>query len=787
MSPPPMLVRAKPVWLAGKKNERNITAAFRATFGAPAHGGAMLAVAAATVYRAFLNGAFLGHGPARGPHGHFRVDEWRLDGLLAPGENTIAIEVAGYNVNSYYTLDQPSFLQAEVRAGEEALVATGSHERGFIGRRLHERRQKVIRYSFQRPFTEAWTLRPGWDAWRRSGERAFASEELADLPDRWLIPRRVPHCRFAKRAPTAALGHGKLQTEVALERPWKDRSRTNIGPALGGFPEQELELDPSMAWQRTLRLRGGGSPRPYKSGERLPLSDRSWRLFDFNANLTGFIGARLSVARPTTLYAVFDEILTKDHVDFRRGDTVNLVAWELPVGDYDFESFEPYTLRYLEFAVMDGEAALHDTWVREYANDSVWEAVFACEDRRLVEVFEAGRETFRQNAIDIFMDCPSRERAGWLCDSFFSARTAIDLTGSAVIEQCFIENFLLPERFEHLPEGMLPMCYPADHNDGTFIPNWALWFVVQLEEYLARTGDRALVDRLQPRVRALFAYFDRFCNSDGLLEKLESWVFLEWSKANEFVQDVNYPSNMLFAGALAAAGRIYADQGLQHRASAIAATIRAQSFDGSWFCDRATRSAAGLARGPERTEVCQYYAFFFGIGDPVLHRELMQRLTSDFGPGRVAAGKHVEIHPANAFIGTYLRLELLSRWGLPQQLLDECIGWFSEMAARTGTLWEHLGTQASCNHGFASHVVRALYRDALGVRAIDPIGRTVALRLGESKLSWCHGRIPTRDGAVTVWWSRAGSALRWRCQVPAGWSVTALDERGRSLTPGDSA
>ena len=53
------------------------------------------------------------------------------------------------------------------------------------------------------------------------------------------------------------------------------------------------------------------------------------------------------------------------------------------------------------------------------------------------------------------------------------------------MEQNFFENFLLPDRFEHLPPGMLPMCYPADHNDGVFIPNWSLWFVVQLEEYLS--------------------------------------------------------------------------------------------------------------------------------------------------------------------------------------------------------------------------------------------------------------------------------------------------------------
>ena len=42
------------------------------------------------------------------------------------------------------------------------------------------------------------------------------------------------------------------------------------------------------------------------------------------------------------------------------------------------------------------------------------------------------------------------------------------------MERQFLENFLLPESFEFLDKGMLPMCYPADHNDENYIPNWAI-------------------------------------------------------------------------------------------------------------------------------------------------------------------------------------------------------------------------------------------------------------------------------------------------------------------------
>ena len=47
-----------------------------------------------------------------------------LTSRLQPGVNVVTFEVAGYNVNSYYLLDQPSFLQAEIVADGKVLGST---------------------------------------------------------------------------------------------------------------------------------------------------------------------------------------------------------------------------------------------------------------------------------------------------------------------------------------------------------------------------------------------------------------------------------------------------------------------------------------------------------------------------------------------------------------------------------------------------------------------------------------------------------------------------------------
>ncbi|MEA3226930.1 MAG: hypothetical protein U9Q07_13345, partial [Planctomycetota bacterium] len=514
---------------------------FQAAFEDSEQRDAVLRIAASSLYRVYLNGQFIGHGPARGPHGFYRVDEWPLGGYLRQ-RNVLAIEVAGYNVNSFYLLDEPAFLQAEIISDGRILASTAGKGVTFEATILKHRLQKVQRYSFQRPFIEYYQLNEGDYHWWDKPLAQSAQASCSTSSRRKLLVRRVGYPRFLKRRPVLNVSQGKLQRDVSVARLWKDRSLVNIGPKLKGYPESELQVVPSIELQKIRSASRNRLGKPYRPDKAIKLSENEFSIVDLGTNLTGFIGASIRCPESTKLYFTFDEILTKDDVDFKRLGCVNAVCYELEPGTYHLESFEPYTMRYLKLNVLQGACEVENLYLREYANSETEEARFSCSDPKLNQIFEAARQTFKQNATDIFMDCPSRERAGWLCDSFFTSRVAFDLCGNTTIEKNLFENYLLPASFAHLPEGMLPMCYPADHYDGVFIPNWAMWFVVQLEEYQARSGDRELVAALRPRLEVLYQYFQKFTNEDGLLEKLESWVFVEWSKANSFVQDVSYPS-----------------------------------------------------------------------------------------------------------------------------------------------------------------------------------------------------------------------------------------------------
>ena len=500
-------------------------------------------------------------------------------------------------------------------------------------------------------------------------------------------------------------------------------------------------------------------------------------ILDFGRNLTGFLGLNVACEKPVRLYAFFDEDLSGDDVKWTRLGCNNLIVWDLAPGTYALESMEPNGMRYVKLLAAGAPCEVSGVFLRRYENGGLGRARFEASDPRLNELFDAAVATFAQNAVDIFMDCPHRERAGWLCDSFFTARTAFYLCGDSAVERNFLENFALPESFAYLPEGMLPMCYPSDHNDGVFIPNWAMWFVVQLDEYARRSEDRALVDRLKPRVEALLKWLEKYENSDGLLEKLPSWVFVEWSRANDFVQDVNYPSNMLYAGVLDAAARLYDMPSCREKAGRLRETIRNQSLRERFFADNALRKEDGSLEVTQNySEVCQYFAFFFGVADKDRDPELWRILMEDFGPKRQERGLWPEVHPANMFIGNMLRMELLSRDGRSAQILQECVDYLMYMVQRTGTLWENMQDAASLNHGFASHTAVTLFRDILGVRVVDLKARLIRIVLPDAPLESCSGVVPVGSGAVSLSWKRSGRTITYHAEVPEGFRlmVTAM-------------
>lgn len=403
---------------------------------------------------------------------------------------------------------------------------------------------------------------------------------------------------------------------------------------------------------------------------------------------------------------MFDEILSNGSVDFLRMNSCNCFVYRMNAGKYRLMNFAPYTMKYLQIVVL-GECIVEQIQFKEYKNSSVLKRIHLPQDTELALIYDAALESFRANALDLFMDCPSRERGGWLCDSYFISSVEYVLTGKNVIEKAFLENFILNKEFRHIPEGMIPMCYPADHNNGNFIPQWAMWYVLEIEKYVYGNQDFELAERSKNLIYSLLKYFESFENENGMLENLQGWNFIEWSRANDpdLVNGVNFPTNMLYMRMLKCVSALYKDLILERKADRLRKNIRKRSFNGMFYTDNEHRDKNQLVNPGICTEVCQYYAFFTGVATVKEDSELWKIMKNKFGPIRSTINDYPEIAGTNVFIGKYLRIELLYRQGLFEEVIKEIKEVFLGMAKETGTLWEHTLPTASCNHGFASYVL----------------------------------------------------------------------------------
>jgi alpha-L-rhamnosidase len=702
-----MFLSAKPVFAEGMQDAMNVQLGFYADV--PALPDTLLRLTGATMYQIYVNGAFFRSGPARTARNKFRTDELDLTPLLTKEKNTVVILLQSSNCNSYAVPKAPGFLQAEIVSGDRVLAYTAK-DGSFTCVRMDSRVQKTLRFSFQRTFTEAYRLNEVQGRFVACPAKAgYPQVTLAEQPEKSLLPRDVYPVDGEFEAAQSVLAQG---TVSHLPTPvYPDKREYHPSFAFNCFTPEEIEVNLAQL-AHAFEYHPSATASPDASD--LTLSADGYALLDLGHELTGLLSLHVHAEQPTKLVLLFDEILKDGQVDATRLDCCNAISYELQAGEYDLLSMEAYSLRYLTvIAVGTGVTHLQNVGIRRIGFPKI-DKKLQSDDPIEQEIYAAAIETFRQNTADIYMDCPSRERAGWLCDSFFTSRTEYALTAKCVVERAFLDNFLQAESFPHLPEGMLPMCYPSDHTDGNFIPNWAMFYVLELEEYYARSGDRELIDRAKEKMLALYRFFTAYENADGLLERLPAWVFVEWSRANDLVQEVNYPSNACYAAMLDVLYRLYDLPELHDKAERIRAHIRANAYcDNGFFCDNAVRDEDGVLRlSGECTEVCQYYMFYFGVATPESYPALWQILTDEFGPDRVKDGLYPDIHPANSFIGNYLRQDLLFRVGRYDQILRETRGYFHYMAKKTGTLWENATDFASCNHGFASHVAVWL----LGIR-----------------------------------------------------------------------
>lgn len=693
------------VWAEGQKNQMNRAFAFVLDLGKKQMGE--ICLSAASCYKVIADGKLMGFGPNRTAHGYARAAVYPFNAQY------ITVEVQSHFVPNFCWVKREPFFACVLKteSGKEYFAED------FNCFALSDRVQKVRRYSFQRGFCETYINEKDRTAlYFCKPQNAFprVKTEKAELPH--LLPSETLNPALSEIFAEKVIdsGYCKTSPEIAV---YVDRTETLIGTVIEGFKRGEWQDFSTDEISRITYLSGA------KSG------DYAYETLDFSRIVTGIVEVEIIAGNAGEVFFAFDEILSDEKLKTIkpfRGDTANVFKWTVKkAGVYHLSAFEPYAFRYANVITSAGVKA--NVKVRAYENPEAGKMLFECDDKKIERIMEAARHTFAHNAVDLLTDCPSRERAGWLSDSFFSSVAERVFTGDNKVERAFLQNYILADKSGH-PKGMIPRCYPADYyeEDG-FIPNWSLWYILEIYKYFTQYGYDETVEKSRANVEGILNYFVDFENEFGVLEDLKGWIFVEWSAANnsDHINGINVPSNACYYASLLAAAKVYGIKGLKEKAEKVKDYLLKNAYVDGFFVDNLIRNEKGDIIPTENyTETCQYYMFFFKCADKHTHKELFDKMLNEYGKSdsSVSGGNPVkkQLTPSNMIYGVYMRLELLMREQKRVELLNECVRYFYDMTQKTGTLWENNTASASCDHGFASYVSRFIIYALFGFDVLYP-------------------------------------------------------------------
>lgn len=729
--------RAQWIWDAGRRSPTNAYLYVRKDFVLPGRVERALARATAdSRYRLYVNGRFVGQGPAQsGPQRQFYAT-YDIRRALRPGQNAIAAVIHHYGVDTRtYVRGLAGFLfEADIEAGGQT-VEVQTDETWRVAR-ADAWLDRVPRRSGALGFIEVFDARREPVGWRGAVFDDFAWRPATMLGPPGagkgapaLVPRPIPHLAVEAAYPRRVVAVGQSEGPTP--------GVEGIAKEMAAEPHGKLTSCTVEAAEALLARDGVSAVVTAPAGSSVFL------VCDFGREVFGAPRVAIAESEGGILDLGYAETLSEGRVDPTRGGVSRADRCVMRRGAQTWELFDQRAFRYLQLSLRDlrGPVKIDAVSVESTGYPVETLGSFASSDPLLDRIWAVGAYTCRLCMQDAYIDCPSRDRAQWWGDARVEMLINAYAFGDRLLAAKGLHQIALSQR----RDGSVLALYPAGGKSAAVLPDYSALWVMGLRDHWWHTGDATAMRACWPQAKRLLEWFHRHVGRGGLLADLPPFPFIDAAgvdKAGECgALNAFYHGALRDAAAMAghlgdeAAARLYATRAVDLRDA-----FDRRLWAGPAGCYADARSADGLSQS--RSLQTNALAVLYGLAG---------------GSRRRAATDYVErllraepIGVASPYFMHYV-LEMLFREGRAQAALDAIRrSWKVMLDGGATTWWEHFHPRASWCHGWSGTPTYHLPAWVTGVRPLAPGFRRVLIEPTLCDLRRAEATVPTPQGPVVV-------------------------------------
>jgi hypothetical protein len=498
-------------WIWTEAVVPNSMIACRGTLALPAAPRrATLHIFADTKYKVYINGRFVGAGPAPFRKPVIQVDACDAAPFLQAGPNTVLIvaHFIGCNVK-YNTAEQPGViaaLDAHLPGGRRTQTVTGDTWQVvdlLCWNRQTPRRNWAIEHiedvDLAHPAFRILTRDAAEDysdGGRRTPAARWRRPRVFARPDLELRTRQVPPLRWTREDLTRPAAIFRTNTEIY-----------NLQDTAIRLDHEHIRPE----WdERVHELTRGGTLRfDRREGE-----PGVALLYDFGRVCAGEPAAEIVCERPCTLeFALAENLRADGHPIVWRNGSLYYARYHLTAGVNRVRFYHFNGHRYLYFVFKDAVGAVEVRRVTTHhcRADLEFTDTLACDDRVAESVYRISRRSLALNTQANAYDCNTREQGTYWGDGVW----IVDSVGHQTGNFAHLRHMAYAMTDEYRACG--PMLPGSLYGIGQPLYEYGLVPVEVLRRYHRYTGDlKAVRDNLDT-ARAIVALYRTFKEAHGLL------------------------------------------------------------------------------------------------------------------------------------------------------------------------------------------------------------------------------------------------------------------------------